>query len=75
MIAGSVTADPEHPLARVIGDALVTPSSAAGVVDDAVGGELFPRATIRLFPKVTHVALAHHPDVYAAIDAWWRSPT
>lgn len=75
MIAGSVTADPEHPPARVIGDALVTPSSVAGVVDDAVGGELFPRATIRLFPKVTHVALAHHPDVYAAIDAWWRSPT
>ncbi len=56
VIVGSVTADPEHPLARIIGDALVTPSSAAGLVEDASGGELLPGATVRLFPRVTHVA-------------------
>ena len=73
VIAGSVTADPEHPLARVIGDALVTSSSAAGVVDEAVGTELFPGATMHVFPRVTHLALAHHRDVYDAIDAWWQA--
>jgi triacylglycerol lipase len=75
VIAGSVTADPEHPLARIIGDALVTPSSATGLVEEADGCTLFPGATIRLFPKVTHLALANRPDVYAAIEAWWQSPT
>lgn len=73
VIAGSVTADPEHPLARIIGDALVTSSSAAGLVEDARGSELFPGATVRLFPGVTHVALANRPEVYAAINAWWPS--
>ena len=67
-IAGSVTGDPEHPVARLIGDALVTTSSAAGASDD---GELFPGATVLTFPKVTHIALAHHPDVYAGIAHWW----
>lgn len=75
VIVGSVTADPEHPLARIIGDALVTSSSATGLVEDASGSELLPGATVRLFPKVTHLALANRPEVYAAIDAWWRSPT
>ena len=71
MIVGSVTADPEHPLARIIGDALVTSSSAAGLVEDTNGNELLPGATVRLFPTVTHLALATHPR-YTAIDAWWR---
>jgi pimeloyl-ACP methyl ester carboxylesterase len=68
VIAGSVTADPEHPVGRVLGDALVTSSSAAGL---AAGRALFPGATVRTFPKVTHNALAHHPDVYDAITEWW----
>ena len=68
VIAGSVTADPEHPMARVMGDALVTSPSASGRSPD---GELFPGASARTFPGVTHNALAHHPDVYEAIAAWW----
>ena len=68
VIAGSLTADPEHPVARLIGDALVTSASAAGHVGDE---ELFPGASTRIFPKVTHNALAHHPDVYDAIADWW----
>ena len=43
VIVGSVTADPEHPLARIIGDALVTSSSAAGLVEDAGGNATPPR--------------------------------
>lgn len=68
VIAGSVTADPHHPIAKLIGDALVTSSSANGIHD---AGELFPGSTTRMFPKVTHNALAHHPDVYRAITNWW----
>ena len=68
VIAGSVAADPEHPVARVLGDALVTSSSAAGLADH---GELFHGATSLMYPKVTHNALAHHPDVYEAITDWW----
>ncbi len=68
VIAGSVTTDPDHRIAKVFGDALVTPSSAAGLTADI---ELFPGATVRTFPKVTHNALAHHSDVYRAIADWW----
>ena len=68
VIAGTITTDPEHPIARSIGDALVTHTSAAGVVDD---GELFRNATTRVFPRVGHIRLAHHPDIDDAITSWW----
>lgn len=71
LVAGSVTADPDHPLARVIGDVLVTWSSASGTIDGETGEGLFPGAAVRLFPKVTHLALANRPEVYGAIDEWW----
>jgi pimeloyl-ACP methyl ester carboxylesterase len=68
VIVGTVTPDPEHPLAKLIGDALVTSASASGRSPD---GDLFPRATTRTFPGIAHNALAHHPDVYQAITDWW----
>lgn len=68
VIAGSVTADPDHRLAKMFGDALVTSASAAGRSAD---GELLPDATVRSFPKVTHNALAHHADVQRTIGEWW----
>jgi triacylglycerol lipase len=68
VIAGTVTTDPQHPLSRTIGDALVTHASAAGLADD---GELFRDATTRVFPRVSHIRLAHHPDVEDAITSWW----
>jgi triacylglycerol lipase len=70
-IAGTVTTDPEHPLAKVIGDALVTSSSAGGLTGRAGVDELFPDATRHVFPTVTHIALAHHEDAHAVIDSWW----
>ena len=73
-IAGTVTADPEHPLAKVIGDALVTSSSAGGLSGQAGVDELFRDATQHVFPKVTHIALAHHEGAHAVIDAWWPRP-
>ena len=63
-----MTGDPAHPVARLIGDELVTPSSAAGMTDD---GELFPGAAVLTYPKITHIALAHHPEVHAGIADWW----
>jgi hypothetical protein len=74
LVSGSITADPEHPVARVIGDALVTSSSAAGHGFDPGDDELFPGATVHVFPRLTHNALAHRPEVYEAIDEWWPSP-
>ena len=68
VVAGSIISDPEHPVARVLGDALVTSSSAGGLADH---GELFRGATTRMFPSVTHNTLAHHPDVYEVIADWW----
>jgi len=71
IVAGSVTTDPDHPLARMVGDSLVTPSSASGMLDPVTGEGLFPGCTVRMFPKVTHLALANRPEVYQAIHEWW----
>ncbi|MGO8861956.1 MAG: esterase/lipase family protein [Acidimicrobiales bacterium] len=71
IIVGSLTADPAHPLARVLGDALVTASSASGILSQTTGEEFFPGSTVRLFPKATHMALTHRPEIYDEIDRWW----
>ena len=74
VIAGTVSADPEHPLTQFIGDGLVTRSSATGRAREARTYNVLPDTTIRVFPKVTHLALASSPEIYAAIDAWWLTP-
>ena len=51
VVAGTVTTDPDHPLARIVGDALVTSSSAAGLVDGAERRELIPGATDARVPQ------------------------
>jgi triacylglycerol lipase len=74
-IAGSLAnerdADGSHPVNRLLGDALVTASSAAGRLsnDDPA---LFPNATIRLCPRINHIALANRPEVYDEILNWWN---
>ncbi len=55
-----------HVMTRLLGDAMVPVASASapgGLLD---GGA---RADARFFPGLGHVALAHHPDVYAWIEA------
>jgi pimeloyl-ACP methyl ester carboxylesterase len=71
IVAGGVTADPAHPLARLFGDTLVTTSSASGIQSGTTANELFPGSTFRYFPNVTHLALAHRRDVYEEINQWW----
>jgi triacylglycerol lipase len=72
-VVGSVTTDHEHPLGKIVGDALVTSASATGLVEDAVQTQLLPGATVRRFPKVNHIALTNRPEIHAAIDEWWRA--
>jgi hypothetical protein len=75
-IAGSLADEPDadgpHPVNRLLGDALVTASSAHGRLGNDEPA-LFPNATIRLCPKINHIALANRPEVYDEITKWWNS--
>ncbi len=70
-LAGERDADGPHPVNRLLGDALVTASSAEGRLGSDEPG-LFPNATVRLCPKINHVALANRPEVYDEITKWWN---
>ena len=74
-IAGSLTdeGDDDGPrrVNRLLGDALVTAPSAQGRPGDG-GPALFPNATVRLCPKINHIALANSPAVYDEITTWWN---
>jgi hypothetical protein len=75
-IAGSLAhdrSDNVHPVNRLLGDALVSTSSAHGRAGER--SVLLPHATLRLCPRVNHIALAHHPEVYDQISAWWKPAT
>ena len=70
-VTASVTRDPDHPVGRLVGDALVLTSSAAG------------RGRTRRLPfreedgmhvgGAHHLALLNHPAVYARLRAWLAS--
>jgi len=74
-VAGSLVTeedDPDHPpypVKRVLGDALVTAPSPAGHLGDEVP-PLLPNATVRRCPRISHVALANHTEVYDLISNW-----
>jgi pimeloyl-ACP methyl ester carboxylesterase len=77
VIAGSLAdgrdADSPHLVDRLLGDALVTASSAEGRLGNDESA-LFPNATVRLCPKINHIALANRPEVYDEITSWWGRP-
>ena len=54
---------------RLLGDALVTATSAEG--RDGDGALLLPGVAVRRCPRVNHVALANRPEVYDEIVSWW----
>ena len=67
-LAATITADPEHPIGRLVGDGLVRYPSASGQgwvrripFDPAAGARL---------GGVGHLALLHHPDVYEYLRGW-----
>jgi pimeloyl-ACP methyl ester carboxylesterase len=72
-LAGQVAVDRPHLVDRLLGDPLVTPSSAAGVVGGDASGGLFPNPSVRICPRVDHIALANSPEVYDEIGRWWRA--
>jgi pimeloyl-ACP methyl ester carboxylesterase len=77
VVAGSLVdqrdADRPHVVNRLLGDALVTAASAEGRFGDH-GPALLPDVTVRLCPKINHIALANRPEVYDEIVGWWDGP-
>ena len=73
-VAGSLVdqrdADRPATVNRLLGDALVTAASAHGHLGDGAPA-LLPHATVRLCPKINHIALACRREVYDEIAAWW----
>lgn len=64
--AGGLGAHEQHVVTRLLGDAMVPVASAAA--RGALPGD-GARVDVRFFPRIGHVALAHHPEVYAWIRA------
>ncbi len=67
-VAGCVTRDLRHPLGRLVGDGLVRYPSAAGVGRTA--RRPLPMHSGAHLPGVHHLALLHHPAVYAQLRDW-----
>lgn len=68
LVAASLSDSPRHPVARAIGDLLVTPHSAVG--RDRRGTDLFPGATTLHLGRADHFDLLNHPEVHRALVDW-----
>lgn len=73
LIAGSITIDPR--LAVLFGDSIVPVASATyaetgRTIDAHLTNELLPQKQVKLLPGLSHVALAHHSDVYEGIKSF-----
>lgn len=70
LIAGSLTSDPNHLAARLLGDMLVDLTSAHGAAAEADSHAHVPVAHMAIVPGVHHLDLARNPEVYRHIRAW-----
>lgn len=68
LVSATLTGSPRHPLARAIGDLLVTPRSAVG--RDRRGRELFPGAEVLHLGRTDHFGVLNHPEVHDALRRW-----
>jgi hypothetical protein len=68
LVAATLTASPEHPVGRYVGDYLVRVPSAYG--RDRYGVELFPGADVLHVGRTGHFALLNHPRVHRALRTW-----
>lgn len=79
LIAGSLFTDPR--LAFLFGDSVVPVGSATYAAKQVASGDegladaVLPRERVHVLPGLHHVALAHHPAVYATIKATLEKPT
>ncbi len=71
-IAGSITEDPKHIIARIMGDGLVSVTSAHSPCNDQEEQRRIPDCQVKLFPGLPHLQLTCHHDVYAQIHAWCK---
>ena len=70
LLVGTLTDDPRHPVARLLGDALVRPPRGPGGTAPVDDGNPPSSAHIKLFPGIHHLGLAHDPAVYQQIKHW-----
>ena len=68
LVSATLTRSPRHPVARAVGDLLVTPRSAVG--RDRHGGELFPGAEVLHVGRTDHFGILNHPEVHSALARW-----
>ncbi|MCA9534610.1 MAG: alpha/beta hydrolase [Myxococcales bacterium] len=70
VVAGNLAGHEHHPLAKFLGDALVTPYSAK---DEGFTGTPSARAAhaTRVFDGLSHMAIVNHDAVYDQILRWW----
>ncbi len=71
VIAGNLAGDEHHPLAKIVGDALVTPFSAKDEGFDGTPTERAARGA-RVFPGLGHLAIVNDEAVCSQILEWWR---
>ena len=67
LVCGTLTESPRHPVARVLGDALVRVPSASGRGRLVT---LFPDAEVLHVPSAGHLDLLNHPRVQQALATW-----
>lgn len=66
LVVGTLTEDPRHPLALLLGDGLVLAPALAGGEPRAP----IPPEQIACFPRTDHLQLARDPAVYRQIRQW-----
>lgn len=71
-VAGTLTRDPSHPAAWLLGDVLVRMPSAAGGSADTIHRIPFHGGSVVF--GANHLELANHPEVYAEIRRWLGEP-
>jgi pimeloyl-ACP methyl ester carboxylesterase len=71
LVAGTLTLEPW--VHRLFGDTVVPLASASDGHFEHLGERLLAPANVKLLPGIAHLALAHHPDVYACLHAWMEA--
>lgn len=72
--SGTITTNPNHPVSRVLGDALVRKDSAQGVSDAVEHTLVVPSKNIREFGGIGHLRLPNNPEVYEQLKEWMEAP-
>lgn len=70
LIAGTLTEDPEHFVAALLGDGLVPVPSISEDPPGVAARSPIRREHFRCFPRADHMQLAHDPAVYQQIRQW-----